>query len=249
MEIIFSVAEINLRTYSRRIEICNVKIMPKLAVLKNAEKDRFVSEKWDAKRDIAAIPHPFRLLALGGVGRGKTNTLKNIFLAHQDSKYPFHELFIVGPDSSSEWDDCDPTETLNELPGPDKFDPRKKTLLVIDDYECVSLSASQKRALSTLFRYVSSHCNVSIMLSFQSFVDAPQLARKTANCFALYQPTSRGECSVMCSRAGLDKGVLKTLFDGLCHSPYDSIMVDRTIASPAPIRLNVYQPVDLVEDE
>ena len=87
------------------------------------------------------------------------------------------------------------------------------------------------------------------MLSFQSFIDCPQLARKTANAFVLYSPTSRGECAVMCSRAGLDKGVLKTLFDGLCHSPYDSIMVDRTIGSPAPIRLNVYQPVDLVEEE
>ena len=223
--------------------------MPKLAVLKNTEKDRFESERWTKGRDLAAIPHPFRMLALGGVGRGKTNTLKNIFLAHQDSKKPFQELFIVGPEGSSEWDDAEPTETLTELPGPDKFDPRKKTLLVIDDYECVSLTASQKRALSTLFRYVSSHCNVSIMLSFQSFIDCPQLARKTANCFVLYKPTSRGECTLMGNRCGLDKGVLKTLFDGLCHSPYDNIMVDRTIGSPAPIRLNVYQPVDLVEED
>ena len=223
--------------------------MPKLAVLKNTEKDRFESERWTKGRDLAAIPHPFRMLALGGVGRGKTNTLKNIFLAHQDSKKPFQELFIVGPEGSSEWDDAEPTETLTELPGPDKFDPKRKTLLVIDDYECVSLSASQKRALSTLFRYVSSHCNVSIMLSFQSFVDCPQLARKTANAFVLYQPTSRQECSVMCSRAGLDKGVLQTLFTGLCRSPYDNVMVDRTVGSPAPIRLNVYQPVDLVEED
>jgi len=222
--------------------------MPKLAVLANKEKDRFEKETWTKGRDLAAIPHPFRMLALGGVGRGKTNTLKNVFLAHQDSKKPFQELFIVGPEGSSEWDDCEPTETLTELPGPDKFNPKRKTLLVIDDYECVSLSASQKRALSTLFRYVSSHCNVSIMLSFQSFVDCPQLARKTANCFVLYAPTSRQECAVMGSRAGLDKGVLKTLFDGLCRSPYDNIMVDRTIGSPAPIRLNVYQPVDLVEE-
>lgn len=223
--------------------------MPKLAILKNSEKARFEKESWTKGHDLAGIPHPFRLLALGGVGRGKTNTLKNVFLAHQDSRRPFQELYIVGPEGSSEWEDCDPTQTLTELPGPGLFNPARKTLLVIDDYECVSLSASQKRALSTLFRYVSSHCNVSIMLSFQSFVDAPQLARKTANCFVLYAPTSRQECSVMCSRAGLDKGVLQTLFDGLCKSPYDSIMVDRTIGSPAPLRLNVYSPIDLVEED
>jgi hypothetical protein len=220
----------------------------KVVVFENADKARFKTERWSSDRDLAAIPHPFRLLALGSVGRGKTTSLMNIFLAHQASSKPFKELYIVCPDSSSEWESAQPTQTLHSLPDPELFTPTKKTLLVIDDWEMSGLNTAQKKKLSTLFRYVSSHMNVSIMLSFQSFFDCAPMARKCANCFILWKPTSKMECTQMGNRCGLDKGVLDELF--IQHSPgdYDNIMIDRTVGTKTPIRKNIYEVIKKLPD-
>ena len=214
-----------------------------VVVLPNADKDRFKTEKWTKGRDLGAICHPFRLLALGSVGRGKTTVLKNIFLEHQISRFPFKELYIVCPDGSSEWVDASPTQILHQFPDPDVFNPKHKTLLVIDDFELTGLNTAQKRKLSTLFRYVSSHCNVSIMMSFQSFFDCPQIARKTANCFCLWRPTSLMECNQMGNRCGMDKGVLNACFEKYASGDYDSLLIDRTVGSPAPVRKNIYEVI------
>ena len=216
-----------------------------LVVLKNADKARFKQEKWTPGRSIGCIPHPFRAVFLGGVGRGKPNTIKNIFLCHQASPDKFKELYIVSPSTSEEWEDCDPTDTLTDLPGPELFNPKRKTLLIIDDFELTGINTAQKRKLSTLMRYVSSHANVSIMLSFQSFFDVPAIARKCANVFCVWRPASKLETNTIGNRCGLDKGVLDSLFKEHAEGPYDSIMVDRTVGSPAPIRKNVYEKLEL----
>ena len=63
------------------------KLGRKIVVIKNKDKDTGWMEKWGNKpKNIGRVPHPFRLLALGGVGRGKTNTMKNIFLQHQSGR-------------------------------------------------------------------------------------------------------------------------------------------------------------------
>jgi len=108
--------------------------MSNLPILDNVDKKRIKKESWkDPGRTLACLPHPCRVLALGGVGRGKTNTLKLLFLEHQKTKNPFKELVVVSPDTSNEWSDAQPTMVINDLPAPELFDPIKKTLLVIDD--------------------------------------------------------------------------------------------------------------------
>ena len=71
------------------------KLPNRVVVIKNAEKDSGGwMETWSKpkKRSPGHIIHPFRLLALGGVGRGKTNCLKNVFLRHQSSAKKFKKL-------------------------------------------------------------------------------------------------------------------------------------------------------------
>ena len=219
-----------------------------LYVIKNADKSGWY-EKNEPGQSLGYLPHPFRVLALGSVGRGKTNTLKNMFLKHQASPRQFQMLYVSCCDlESQEWLDCQPTLVTDQLLEPSDFDDRYKTLYVIDDYEFSKMSKDDQKKLSTLMRYVSSHKNVSIMLSFQSFFDCPPIARKCANAFVLYEPNSKAEISHIENRVGLDKGDLKKLFK-LCTGPFDSIMIDRTINTQHPIRKNVYQPIVLEGQE
>ena len=229
------------------------KLPNKIQVIKNSEKDvGNWMERWNKpkNRSIGCLPHPFRLCALGGVGRGKSCTLKNLFLAHQSTHKPFKELYIVTCDASStEWLDCEPTGIFDELPDITLFNPKKKTMLIIDDLELCRLGREGERNLSTLFRFVSSHRNVSIMVGYQSFFDVNTIIRKCSNVFILYKPNGSQEVSLIANRVGMEKEDLNHIFNHICNGTYDSLMVDFTIDSPYKLRKNVYQPIQMNDSD
>ena len=51
------------------------------------------------------------------------------------------------------------------------------------------------------------------------------------------------------NRVGLPQDSMKEIFDTIATGPMDSICVDLTRASPAKLRVNVWHPVDLAEQE
>ena len=219
----------------------------KITIIPNADKDKGNwMEKWKPNaKNIGRIPHPIRLCAAGSCGRGKTNVLKNLFLTHQSGKRPFQELYIVCCDTGSqEWIDCEPNAVYDEIPDLDTFDKTKKTLLVIDDYEAFGNSSAAQRKLATLFRYKSSHCNLSIFMSYQDLFSIPTIARKCANCFILYKPNSDVEISTFANRVGLKKEDLHHIFKHICNDTYDFLMVDMTIGTPCKLRKNVFTPIE-----
>lgn len=223
-----------------------------IVVLRNKDKDGW-GESWDypKNRSLGLLPHPFRLLALGSVGRGKTNTIKNLFLKHQASAKPFQRLFIITcSENSQEWVDCDPDDILEQIPPLEIFtdDTSQKTCVIIDDYEFAASAKIQIKRLTTLFRYVSSHCNVSIFCSYQNFFSVPQIVRRCANSFLIYKPNSKLEITTLSNRVGINDRFLKNLFKKECSGPYDSVLVDLSINTPAKIRKNIYEPIEYDSD-
>jgi hypothetical protein len=223
------------------------KLPNKIVIIKNAEKDTGNwMESWSKpqNRNPGHIPHPFRLLALGGVGRGKSNCCKNIFLRHQSSGKKFQKLIIITcSEDSREWDDCEPNEVLIEIPDLEIFDGAEKTCVILDDFETMKLSKEQLRKLSTLMRFVSSHRNMSCMLSYQSFFDVPPICRKVANCFMIYKPNSHQERDCISNRVGINKDKMKHLFKHYVSGTYDHLFVDKTIGTPYPLRKNIYEVI------
>ena len=222
-----------------------------IIVIKNADKDTggWV-ETWSKPkhRSPGHLPHSFRLLALGGVSRGKTNYMKNLFLRHQSSSKKFQKLYVITCDAniSREWDDCEPTAVMDTMPDISLFqDGTEKTLVIIDDYEFERCSKDELRKLTTLFRMISSHKNVSIMCSYQSFFHCPSICRKTANVFLLYKTTSDSELQTIANRVGIKYNELADLFKKYCTEYHDHIMLDFTKDSPYPIRKNIYEVIDM----
>ena len=214
-----------------------------VVILANKDKDRIPKEKWSKGRDLGCLPHPFRAVFLGGVGRGKTNCMKNIFLEHQISKKPFKEMIVVAPDGSEEWNDCNPTQVLKSLPDVEAFNPKNKTILIIDDFELCQMAKSEQRKLALIFRFVSSHCNVSVLLSYQSYFQTPPICRKTCSVFVIWKPNGLQELQTIENRCGVSKGRLVELF-GEYNSPYDNVMIDNTIGAPSRLRCNIYNCVE-----
>jgi DNA polymerase III delta prime subunit len=223
-----------------------------IIVIKNKDKDeKNWMEEWSkpVNRSPGHLPHPFRLLALGPPGKGKTNYAKLLFLKHQASSKPFERLVVVGCDlSSQEWIDTAPNMILDSLPPLSLFEDGIKTCLILDDYNQSKLKGDEMKTLTTLFRYTSTHKNLSIMCSYQSFFDCMSICRKTANVFILYKPTSKQETKTISNRIGLDANVLKNLFKEFCTEYHDMVMVDKTKKTPYPIRKNIYEIIDIESD-
>jgi len=240
-----------LKSDRKKKRILNRGVKPigrKIIVIPNEDKDKGNwHEHWKKNpSNIGRIPHPIRLCAAGSCGRGKTNVLKNLFLAHQSSNRKFQELYVVCCDvGSKEYLDLEPNGVFDEIPDLDIFDRTKKTLLILDDFELFKTGTAQQRKLATLFRYKSSHCNLSVFCSYQNLFEIPPIARKCANCFLLYKPNSDMEITQFANRVGLDADDLHHIYKSICNGTYDSLFVDLTINTPCKLRKNVFQRIEL----
>ena len=61
----------------------------------------------------------------------------------------------------------------------------------------------------------------------------------------IWKPRDRDEIGRIEKRVGLEKGMLKTMFDMLVKDEHDSITVDHTRNSPSTLRLNLFQPIEI----
>jgi hypothetical protein len=210
-------------------------------------KDKADHEHWYANRNFANFPKPFRLICCGSVNSSKTNTIKNIILRC----YPRFENIILihcNPEHTKEYDDvgltdqfCDeipPKEYFNELEG--------RTLVVIEDVEF-----SEKRCpgLSLLFRNLSTHNNVSVALAYQDFIKIPTIARRLASQFVVWKLPDQVQMNMIEKRVGMKKGELVDLMGKVCKHRRDSICIDLSDDSPAPLRLNIFDKITRVVKE
>lgn len=216
-------------------------------IVKIENVDKKFHEKWYDGRGVCDFPHPFRCVILGRVGLGKSTLAKNIFLRCQSGKHPFQELIIVhGSSESKEWDEFDPTMILNDIPEPeDLVRNTKKACIIIDDFEFNNLSKRALTNLSSIFRFVSSHHNFSIIVCYQSFFDVPTIVKKCANLFVLYRPNDDDELGTIARRVGMKKDIMIKLFDEILPEKRDTLCIDLSEGTPCQYRKNLFQPIDI----
>jgi len=216
-------------------------------IVKIENVDKKFHEKWYDGRGVCDFPHPFRCVILGRVGLGKSTLAKNIFLRCQSGKHPFQELYIVhGSTESKEWDEFDPTMIMNDIPEPeDLVKNTKKACIIIDDFEFNNISKRALTNLSSIFRFVSSHHNFSIIVCYQSFFDVPSIVKKCANLFVLYRPNDDDELGTIARRVGMKKDIMVKLFDEILPEKRDTLCIDLSEGTPCQYRKNLFQPIDI----
>ena len=227
-----------------------ISLPKKIIALKNVDKTDH--ESWDAlhRKNIANFPCPFRACNIGPSGVGKTN-LDKIILLHARPLYD--KVYLVHPDIevSKEWDDIEPTDYLQKIPPIEYFDElmdpkcKLKSVIVIDDVEFTAKNKDELHNLGLLMRYLSTHRNMSIIFSHQSWFDIPAIVKKMSNVYIIYKPKSRTELSMIENRCGVEKGLLKHLFDTVASGYRDNICIDLTENTPAPLRLNLFNVLEI----
>lgn len=219
----------------------------KIIIIPNRDKDSW-TEKWtDIKnRDPLNIPCSWRLLMAGKPGSGKGMILKNIIL-----RSAFDEIVVIHPDvpeinenneksGTLEWEEIEPDAYFKqtELPPLNYFSGiNKKTLIILDDIN-MNMNKEDKRLINRYLGYLSTHKRCCIALLTQNFSDCPISWRRMMNVFCLWKLPSKRYSKFLAERTGIKN--LEYYF-GLCKTYHDFIMLDLTIGSPYPVRLNGYE--------
>ena len=199
-------------------------------------------------KNLANFIHPARVLCIGPCGTGKSTLAKNLLIQQRPR---FKEVYVCHLDAerTKEWKVIEPTMMLSEIPPVDFFDGKVKTLLIIDDFEWTASHKERLKNIAGLFRYASTHCNLSIYLCHQSFFDIPPLCKKMANYFCIWKPTSRLELTQIANRINMNATDLKKLFKHVITGHRDHLTVDLCEGTPAKYRKNIFQPIELNEDD
>lgn len=212
----------------------------KLLVIPNPEKK--FHEKWEQGRDELNFPHPYRMLLCSiQPNLGKTTWVLNIIL-RADPK--FKEIFLLhcGEDLQCEYDDIK-VEILRDVPdiNSDIFNPKLKSLLIIEDKNFKYMSKDQLHRLDRIYGFTSTHRNLSVICCSQSFFDVPCSVRRMSNIYVLWKCKDLDSLRTIGRRCGLLKDEVYNLMMDNLKDIHDTLWIDCTKASPYAIRKNGYE--------
>ena len=162
---------------------------------------------------------------------------KEVYLIHQDAGY------------TKEYKDLECTQELDDVPPLEFWEndgPHIKRAVIVDDLELTAANKQRMKNLAIMFRYASTHKGLTIYFAHQSFFDICPLIKKMSNVYILWKPRARNELAMIENRVGLPQDTLKELFKTVATGHRSSICVDMTENSPAPLRLDVWKPIEVV---
>lgn len=212
----------------------------KLIVFENADKKWH--ERWTENRDELNFPHPYRACCIGKPNSGKGVVVKNIVMR---AKPPFEEVYLVHPDGegTSEFDVMEPT-LIDYIPAPDQFDGELKTCVVIDDLDFDGLDVEQLSNLNQLFKHVSTHKNVSVILTCHLFHPIPKQVRSCTNLWVLWKSVDGAALGRLAKKVGSNPVKLLGMFNQHVKKQHDSLWIDQTSMSPYPYRVNGFEVIE-----
>jgi hypothetical protein len=223
----------------KRKALKNFKLPNKLIVIPN--KDKQFHERWSKGRSLCNIPHPFRCIISAPPNSGKTNIIKNLCL-HQVPV--FDKVYLIHCDGAftKEYDDLQP-ETLDAIPDPKAWTGDHKALVILEDLSYKDLGKHQQECLKRLWGFVSTHKNISTIMTLQTFHEVPPIIRRCSNLFILYPSLDSSDVKTISRKVGLNVDKLQSLFKTFCKNQYDSIWIDLQDKSPSKLRLNCFKKI------
>ena len=223
--------------------------MPKkIQVIENPEKK--CHQKWSDihNRCLLDFPQPFRWAVLGAVSCGKTSLVlnyliqcqqfDNIFIMHPQTYNPNVEMADEAINKNILVPNVDIPEykgvehfSLAYIPSMRYFDGLAKikshNLLIIDDIDLVSYLKKRREVreerINKLFSYVSSHKNLSIIVSSQdASSQLPAFVLKMCNVITIYKQRDEFVVQTLSRKMSVSYKKLKALLD-LCKDKHDNI--------------------------
>ena len=201
------------------------------------------------------IKLPFRMIIAGNSGSGKTQTLLNLLYIMPDT---FEKIYVITKNKDEPLynfledklknQGLKITEGIDTLPDLDSFDKDQNSLIVLDDL--VNQSAREQKPIADYFIRARKK-NCSLIYISQSFYAVPKMIRDNISYLIIKQVSSMKNLTMItreCS-LGIDKKILKKLYDDSTKSKQDFLLIDLDGAKDERFRKNfdsVYELQDLM---
>jgi len=134
---------------------------------------------------------------------------------------------------------------MTEIPSYEDFDKDVKKLLLIDDDDYTRISGEEKKRLSELFRFGSSHMNMCVILMHQCWFRVCKVVKDCCNVFVIFRPVDKDELHTIGRRVGLKKEQIQWIFDTYMPHFRDSLTVNLIPGAPHKFLKNLYEPLDI----
>jgi hypothetical protein len=234
----------------------------KMINIQNPEKKEH--ESWTAQRKPFDFPRPFRWVILAEPNAGKTTMILNylinashfnrIFLLHPRSFNPEVPYMLEAQNMEIILESCEIPEYTGVEFYPMQYIPNEKffegikghSLFIIDDIDLLQYSKGPGRArvINKFFSYVSTHSNVSIIVTSQSpSSQLPTIIFQMANIVTLFRMTDKYKIRTLAQKMGTNSKSLEHYLS-LCKNRHDSITFDYIEDSPMPVRKNIFENIE-----
>jgi hypothetical protein len=223
------------------------KLPKELIFLPNPDKRNH--ESWSNGRDLLDFPKPYRMVLFGNPRSGKTCFIHNVIMRAEPA---FEKIYVFHPDPESREYAMlgDHVEMLESMPDKLFCDPKLKNLLILDDIEYKNLSKVDKASLDRLTGYTSTHRNCSVMLTAQDAFNIPASVRRNSNIFILWRNVpDLNSLAQVATKVGLTADKLFAIFNSCMPGQRDSLCLDLTQGTPAPMRVNAYKKIQQIDDK
>ena len=248
MTVLFCISD-NFYSVAKYIMV-KVKLPKELIVYHNVEKVHNESWTQSKSKNPSNFPCPYQCLLLGTMNSGKSNVVRNLLV---QQKPRFERVMIWVNPSSTEWNDLfdHGAERFEHMPTEDEIVSGKdsKQVLVIDD---INLKSHDPVKFTTLLRNYSSHFNMSVIMTCHDFVKNLQAEnRRLFNVYCIYKSPDMLATAQLAMKLGLSSDNLKHIMynKDLIKTHYDFLTIDCTNGTPFPIRISLFNPLDIIEHE
>jgi hypothetical protein len=213
--------------------------IPKGKLLVIPNKDKKFHAKWTKGRDMLNFPHPWRAVISGPPNKGKTNIIKNLIIR---AKPAFENIIVIhhDPNTQEYKEITDTCMGVDDMPTADTIDRKVKNLVILDDLEYKHMKKAILQKLDRLFGYVSTHCNVSVIVVSQDPFNIPPCIRRMRNILICFKGLDLDSQYALARKSGINKNTFNECIESLTDY-HDSLWLDSTNRSPYPIRKNGYE--------
>lgn len=187
------------------------------------------------------------IIVCGKKGSGKTNLTLNMI----SKATPLYDRIVVvhgAGESSSEYQDLiDGCEVVEEIPGPDFWNPELKNCLVIEEQPWGMFNRAQMSAAERCVNFTSSHRSVQVFIVVQNIgVLCPTIKRAMDYLCIAPHAGCLDQLYDLKRRTGVD---FRKMMEDICHDRHDFVCMDFTGRVPgAKLRKNMFEVIEDLQD-
>lgn len=214
--------------------------------------DKKHNEKWTPSRSLINKPRPYRCALIAPPNSGKSSLMKNIIL-HASPEYS--KIFVWANSASNEWSDyadvmLSSDDILNDDGTLFTTDIEGHRLLIIEDIELQHTQKKLKEKVALLFKHISSHYQLTILVAVQEYKMITPDIRSNLNVFCINLNIRDIESIAnLGKKIGVSYKQFKSMFTKLKNivenKQYSYVVVDNTINAPAPLSINFFEELDI----